>query len=142
VPIVATAVKDAVIDGMVRKVVGFLDGQSVHIRPQPDRPIALTSPKDTNHARPAYSSAHLQPEFLEESRDFVSRPYLSKAQLRMFMDIVPPSDHFAVQLAGRNAGSRHIGFLGAGALVSGRVFDPTSQHRKQQCKAIDRSDPG
>jgi hypothetical protein len=94
----------------------------------------VTSPKDTDDTGLAYASVYLQPEFLEEGRDFVSRPYLSKAQLRMFMD----SDHLVVQLVGLNAGSRHIGFLGAAALVSGRFFDPTSQHHKEQCKAIDR----
>jgi hypothetical protein len=98
----------------------------------------LPSPKDADDTGLAYTLVHLQPEFLEESCDFVSRPYLSKAQLRMFMDIVAPSDHLVVQLVGLNAGSRHIGFLGAAALVSGRFFDPTSQHHKEQCKAIDR----
>ena len=63
----------------MRKVVGFLDRQGIHIRPQANGPIALTSPKNTDDPCPAHPWVHLQPKFLKESRNLLSGPHFPEA---------------------------------------------------------------
>jgi len=86
--------KDIVINRAMRKIVGLLNRQGVHVRTQPDGAVILTPAQNADHARCADAAMDFQPEALQKISNLGCRTFFTEPQFRVLMDIAAPSLHF------------------------------------------------
>jgi hypothetical protein len=77
----------------------FRDRQSIHIRAQPDRTLAVAAAQHADHPGDTDAAMHLDPPFLQLARDDFGRAVFLQPQLRMGVNVLTDRGQFSVVAA-------------------------------------------
>ena len=94
--VVAAGVHATVVLRPIWDVVGLVDRQGIHIRPQSDRGTIAGS-KNADHASLADVAVNLAAELGKLASDKLRRAVLLEAKLGVCVQVLPPGGHFAVK---------------------------------------------